>query len=110
MSGKRIVVMGAGSRSFGRGMIVDLLNARELADQGYVLWFVDILPELLKAMQGFAGAVRRALDSRMEIHATIDRKEALPGAPEDVLDFNRLFPVTLSSPPPASSPQPRRAG
>ena len=77
---KRIVIIGAGSASFGRGMIVDLLRSEELNGRGLSLWLVDIDAEALERMAGFAALVKDHTGSDLEIEATTDRTEALPGA------------------------------
>ena len=43
----KIVIIGAASQSFGRGMIVDFLHANELRGRDLTLWLVDIDPEAL---------------------------------------------------------------
>jgi len=77
---KRIVIIGAGSASFGRGMIVDLLRSEELNGRGLSLWLVDIDAEALEKMAGFAALVKEHTGGDLEIEATTDRTEALPGA------------------------------
>ena len=76
----RIVIIGAGSASFGRGMIVDLLSSQELNGRDLSLWLVDVDAEALDRMAGFARLVRAHVGSELELHATTDRTEALPGA------------------------------
>jgi len=80
MNPRRIVVIGAGSASFGRGMIVDLLHSHELNGRNLALWLVDIDPDALDRMTRFAELVRAHTGSDLTIHATTDRVEALPGA------------------------------
>jgi alpha-galactosidase len=80
LSGKRIVIIGAGSLSFGRGMIVDLLRSKELVGRNLSIWLVDIDPATLEDMRQFAELVKAHVGSDIEIHATTDRTEALPGA------------------------------
>jgi alpha-galactosidase len=77
---QRIVVIGAGSMSFGRGMIVDLLRAGELTGRNLELWLVDIDPDALERMRRFAELVRAHTGSDLAIHATTERTAALPGA------------------------------
>ena len=76
----KIVIIGAGSASFGRGMIVDLLRAEELAGRAVEAWLVDIDPQALSRMQRFAELVKAHVGSEVRIRATTDRSEALPGA------------------------------
>ena len=42
MTPRRIVIIGASSSSFGRGMIVDLLHSHELNGRDLALWLVDM--------------------------------------------------------------------
>lgn len=76
----KIVVIGAGSASFGRGVLADLLGepARELADLKVCL--VDLNPTALERMTGFAGMLKQHNQSSATITATPDREHALPGA------------------------------
>ena len=80
MADKRIVIIGAGSRSFGRGMVVDLLSREELSGRGLSMWLVDLNAEALEEMKGFAELVAAKLGSDISIHAATDRTEALLGA------------------------------
>lgn len=77
---RRIVVIGAGSASFGRGMIVDLLRSEELNGRDLTMWLVDTDAEALEKMAGFATLVRDHVGSDLQIEATVDRTQALPGA------------------------------
>jgi alpha-galactosidase len=80
MEGKRIVIIGAGSMSFGRGMIVDLLRSEELTGRNLHLWLVDLDAGALDRMRRFAERVKAHVGSDVAIHATADRTAALPGA------------------------------
>ncbi len=80
MSEKRIVIIGAGSLSFGRGMIVDLLRSEELIGRGLSIWLVDVDAEALESMRQFAERVQADVRSDVQIQATTNRTEALPGA------------------------------
>ena len=77
---RRIVIIGAGSASFGRGMIVDLLSSQELNGRDLSVWLVDLDAEALEKMLGFARRVKAHVGSEIELYATTDRREALPGA------------------------------
>ena len=70
MSEKRIVIIGAGSLSFGRGMIVDLVRSEELIGRGLSIWLVDVDAEALESMRQFAERVRAHVRSDIEIRAT----------------------------------------
>jgi len=76
----KIVVIGAGSNSFGRGVLADLLGApgRSLTDLEVCL--VDVSPEALDTMTRFAGMLKEHHGSAATITSTTDRTQALPGA------------------------------
>jgi alpha-galactosidase len=74
----KIVVIGAGSVSFGLGIFQDIFSAPELS--GSTLSLVDIDPGNLDRMHRFAAAVNRATGRGMRIEKTTERREALPGA------------------------------
>ena len=76
----KVVVIGAGSASFGRGTVVDLLAARELREFDLHVWLVDVDAEALDRMLTLARMIKERHQSPAEIHATVDRREALPGA------------------------------
>ena len=75
----KIVLIGAGSVSFGPGTLCDLFAARqELA--GSTIALVDTDPEALRTMAQLAQRMNRATGKPFIIEATPDRREALPGA------------------------------
>lgn len=76
----RIVIIGAGSASFGRGVIADLLGepGQRLPDLEVCL--VDTNPEALANMLAFAERLREHTGSGARLSGTVDRREALPGA------------------------------
>lgn len=75
----KIILIGAGSASFGTSMLRDLFAARnELA--GSHITFVDINPEALRVMTQVARRLNEATGEPFVIEATTDRAEALPGA------------------------------
>jgi len=76
----KVVIVGAGSVSFGRNMIVDLLRAEPLQGRGLQIWLVDLNEPALEKMYQFAALVKAQVGSDAEIHATSERAEALPGA------------------------------
>jgi len=80
VKGKRVVIIGAGSLSFGRGMVVDFLRAEELKGRSLSLWLVDVDESALEKMRRFAELVKAHVGSDIKIYATTDRIEALPGA------------------------------
>ena len=75
----KIVLIGAGSVSFGTNMLRDLFAARESL-QGSTIVLVDIKPEALKLMQAVARRLNEISGNPFKIEATTDRREALPGA------------------------------
>ena len=76
----KIVVIGAGSASFGRGMVADTLQAEALRERDLTLCLVDLDATALKKMHTFAQLVKAHAGSTADIIATTDRSEVLPGA------------------------------
>ncbi|MBM3189481.1 MAG: hypothetical protein FJZ90_12245, partial [Chloroflexi bacterium] len=76
----KIVLIGAGSRSFGRGQVVDILQAPEFRGQDVALSLVDADPAALDVMARFAERVKTHVQSDVHLEATTDRRAALPGA------------------------------
>ncbi len=76
----KIVIIGAGSRSFGWGQLVDILGCDDLKGRGVTLTLVDQSPEALDRMTRFAELIRRTNGADATIESTTDRTEALPGA------------------------------
>jgi alpha-galactosidase len=76
----KIVLIGAGSRSFGFGQIRDLMVASELAEMNVTLSLVDTDSSALKLMARVAARLKEQTGSGIEIEATTDRRKALPGA------------------------------
>ncbi len=75
----KIVLIGAGSVSFGPGTLCDLFAARqELA--GSTIALVDTDPEALRTMAQVAQRMNKATGNPFVIEATPDRREALPDA------------------------------
>jgi alpha-galactosidase len=75
----KIVLIGAGSVSFGTNMLRDLFAARE-ALRGSSIVLVDINPEALRLMQAVARRLNEASGEPFKIEATTERAKALPGA------------------------------
>jgi len=80
MSGSKIVIVGAGSRQFGRDMVADLLGTKELQGRGMSICLTDIDEEALDVMHRFAKLLKDHHGSDMALSATTDRREALPDA------------------------------
>jgi len=76
----KVAVIGAGSASFGRGAIADLLSSEELKETDLTVNLVDIDESALNRMFRFAKLVKQYRHSNANIEATTDRCEALKGA------------------------------
>ena len=76
----KIVLIGAGSRSFGRGQIADILHSKELDRSDVTLTLVDVDAAALDLMTKLAMRMRDHLGGRIVIESTTDRTQALPGA------------------------------
>jgi len=76
----KIVLIGAGSRSFGRGQVADILHAKELVGRGVRLVLVDENPGALDVMTRLAERVRTHTGTDVRIESTTDRRKALPDA------------------------------
>jgi alpha-galactosidase len=75
----KIVLIGAGSASFGTGTLCDLFAAREELE-GSTIALVDINPEALRTMTQVARRMNEATSGSFVIESTTDRCEVLPGA------------------------------
>jgi alpha-galactosidase len=76
----KIVIIGAGSRVFGRCQILDLLGNKELRQEELIISLVDVNEKALDLMTRLAERIREHLGSRLTIESTTDRTQALPGA------------------------------
>lgn len=76
----KIVVIGAASRQFGQGQIVDIMQSQELRGRQVTLTLVDENAEALDLMTRVAGRIREYTGSDIQIESTTDRRQALPGA------------------------------
>jgi alpha-galactosidase len=74
----KIVLIGAGSASFGLGMLSDAVNIPEL--RGSTISLVDIAPEALKAVSTLARKMNDESGAGLSIEHTTDRTRALPDA------------------------------
>jgi len=75
----KIVMIGAGSYSFGRGQIADIIYSKELKESEVTLTLVDINEENLDRMYNLALRFKEDAGASLKIEKTTDRKEALPG-------------------------------
>jgi len=80
MKNIKVVVMGAGSLVFGRGMITDLLSDENLRKVDPAITLVDTDEKALDRMLGLSKLLKERLKSNAAISATPDRKKALEGA------------------------------
>jgi alpha-galactosidase len=71
----KVALVGAGSTTFARTLVGDLLSFPELAD-GLTIALMDIDPARLEVSE----RVTRALDPSVKVEATLDRRAALDGA------------------------------
>jgi alpha-galactosidase len=78
MHRKKIVLIGAGSAVFTRGLVADLIQAPQLGP--WALGLVDVDPEALDTAEGL---VRRMVEARradIALQASTDRRDVLPAA------------------------------
>ena len=80
MKRTKIVLIGAGSRSFGRGQIADILQAGELKGRNVTLTLVDENESALELMTKLAGRIKDHTGSDIALESTADRRAALRGA------------------------------
>ncbi len=78
MNRKKIVLIGAGSASFTRGLVADLILSPELGP--WKLGLVDVSPDALETAEGLSARMVEARGADVEIQASTDRKDVLPGA------------------------------
>lgn len=76
----KVVLVGAGSASFGRGTVADLMESKELREFDLTVHLVDIDKKALSRMYRFADFLKKHYHSKARIEATTERKKALPGA------------------------------
>ena len=76
MSKEKVVLIGAGSAMFTRGLMADLIRRNEELD----LALVDIDPEALAVAEGLSRKMIAARRAPIKLSAHIDRRDALPGA------------------------------
>jgi alpha-galactosidase len=77
----KIVLIGAGSREFSRGLIHDLVLDTQLVNHVPITCvLVDTNQERLSTMMEYSRACLELFDCPVKLEATTDRREALPGA------------------------------
>lgn len=85
----KIVLIGAGSASFGRGQIADLLQARELSGQSVELALVDTDAVALNIMTRLAERIKAHTGADFTITSSTERCAVLPGADYVILAVAR---------------------
>ena len=75
----KIVIIGAGSTSFGPAILGDLFSHAD-ALRGSQMWLVDINAASLQMMAGYAARLNEVTQGAFDIHSSGDRREALPNA------------------------------
>lgn len=73
---ERVVLIGAGSAMFTRGLVADLIEA----GQPCTLCLVDIDPEALRVAQGLARKMVAARKAPITVEASVDRRDLLHGS------------------------------
>jgi len=76
----KIVLIGAGSASFGRGTIADIMSCEDLKNHDCTVVLVDIDEKALNQTAGLAELIRDHYKSPVKVEKTVDRAEALPDA------------------------------
>ena len=81
MNDRRVLVLiGAGSAVFTRGLLADLISARDLGD--WEIRLVDVQPEPLEKAVGLANRMiaARSAEDHIRVRGSLDRRQMLPGA------------------------------
>lgn len=73
---EKIVLIGAGSAMFTRGLVADLISRCWEMELG----LVDIDPEALAVAEGLVRKMVAAREAPIRVQASVDRREVLPGA------------------------------
>jgi alpha-galactosidase len=76
----KIVAIGVGSASFGRGVLADVFGSPRMRRLDAHLVLVDINPAALDRMTTLAGIIRAHYGSKVSAERTTDRRAALEGA------------------------------
>lgn len=83
----KVVLIGAGSASFGLGSLRDFVQTPEL--KGSTLALVDINEQAVKTMARLAERMSQAAGAEIKVVATTDRREVLPGADFVIVSIER---------------------
>ena len=73
---RKYVLVGAGSVSFTRGLVADILRT----DKGLELGLVDVDADSLRFAEGLVVKMVEARGAPVRVSASVDRREVLPGA------------------------------
>ena len=73
---EKLVLIGAGSVSFTRGLVVDVINHGWAGELG----LVDPDPDALRVAEGLVRKYLDAAGSKIKLSASVERKDVLPGA------------------------------
>lgn len=76
----KVVLIGAGSASFGRGTVADLMACEELKESELTISLVDIDKKALDRMYRLANLLKERYNATAKIEATTNRGEVLLGA------------------------------
>ena len=76
----KIVLIGAGSISFGRGTLADIFNSKEIESIDTTIYLVDINKSSLNRIYKLANLFKEYFKSNIKIKATTNRIEALKNA------------------------------
>jgi alpha-galactosidase len=83
MHTRKIVIIGAGSAVFTQGLVADMM----LSGDRWDVHLVDVSEENLAVAHGVVKRMLAARTAPVTAHATLDRREALPGADAVVCTF-----------------------
>ena len=75
---KKIVLIGAGSAVFTQGLVADMILSPDLGP--WELGLVDIDPQALETAEGLSRRMIEARDEEINISASTERRDILPGA------------------------------
>ncbi len=87
----KIVLIGAGSASFGRGTLADIMACDDLRNYDCTIVLVDINEEALNKMAGLAELIRDYYNFPAKIEKTTDRTEALPEADYVIISVTQNY-------------------
>lgn len=76
--GTKLVLIGAGSAMFTKGLVADMIQTTDLGP--WSLGLIDIDSEALETAEGLCRRMVEAIGAEIEIEASTDRAEVLPGA------------------------------